>query len=193
MHFVSYSHNSTPSVVEDADWLSSQGQQAWYDRGIHGGSDWQNEIATAIQEADAFICYLSQGFLESNHCLNELSFAVGCEKRVVPIYEEPIELPPGLQLSLGRTQALHKYQLSSAEFRAKLLLALDATEPVAASESSDLSSLAEWSNDFRKRSQDAKQASQQNCSIAIAQFKDLSRNPESSFVAEGMAEDLNMF
>ena len=197
--FISYPHTSLDTVLSDARWLESQQVQLWHDGGLRGGVDWQNEIATAIQNSAAVMCYISEEFLLSQHCLNELSFSVGCNKPMIPVFESEARLSPGMQLSLGRTQSLFKYQLSEHDFKEQVLeaiaLALDRANgrEVPGQSKDAVESLVAWSSNFRSNAADVQAMSREKCSLVIEPFVELSNADEDSFIAESMTEDLNTF
>lgn len=96
------------------------GYNVWFDEGIDPGSEWDDTIATRIQNAACFLAFISKNFLESDNCKDELNYArdLGCERII--IYLENVNLPSGLQMRIGRTQAIHKYRYSDTDFFEKV-------------------------------------------------------------------------
>lgn len=198
--FISYDHHSLEVITPDVELIEESGLACWHDKRLEGGSDWQNEIATAIQSAPAVVCFLSQRFLQSEHCMNEVSFAVGCGKPLLPVFQQHLDLPPGLQLVLGRVQAIKKYQLDEADYREKLIEALRAIVGLSLSGNNttdapkDITgSLEEWRDTLEARRKLEVAAQRENSSIFIAPFKALSKDASDSYIAEALFEDLTMY
>ena len=198
--FISYDHHSLEVITPDVELIGESGLACWHDKRLEGGSDWQNEIATAIQSAPAVVCFLSQRFLQSEHCMNEVSFAVGCGKPLLPVFQQHLDLPPGLQLVLGRVQAIKKYQLDEADYREKLIEALRAIVGLSLSGNNttdapkDITgSLEEWRDTLEARRKLEVAAQRENSSIFIAPFKALSKDASDSYIAEALFEDLTMY
>jgi len=52
---------------------------------IEPSNEWQTEIEQALQTCDAFCALLTDDFFESNWCSQEIGYAVGLRKFIVPI------------------------------------------------------------------------------------------------------------
>lgn len=132
--------------------------------------------------------------------MNEVSFAVGCGKPLLPVFQQHLDLPPGLQLVLGRVQAIKKYQLDEADYREKLIEALRAIVGLSLSGNNttdapkDITgSLEEWRDTLEARRKLEVAAQRENSSIFIAPFKALSKDASDSYIAEALFEDLTMY
>ncbi len=123
--FVSYSHEDEAMVQEEIAWLQDQGVRVWYDRGISIGSEWTEEIATAITQCAAFVYFVTPASAESRNCRNEIQYALEHSKHLIVAHLEQAELPGGLSLTLGLTQALFAHETSQPEFRQRLLAAIE--------------------------------------------------------------------
>ncbi|MCL4251966.1 MAG: TIR domain-containing protein [Anaerolineae bacterium] len=63
----------------------------WVDwQSIPRGEDWWREIQTGIESADAFICVVTENWLTSEICHNELLHARQNNKRVLPVIRQRI-------------------------------------------------------------------------------------------------------
>ena len=123
--FLCWSHEDTPAVHEDLEFLASHGINVWYDEGISAGSNWRGEIAKRIEGATCVLYYVSRTALASDHCNREINFALDNRREVVPVYLEPVELTPDLKVGLARVHALHRSR--DPHFRRHLLEALTPT------------------------------------------------------------------
>ena len=62
--------------------------------------------------------------MASSYCLDEVQLARNENKPLVAVHLERTVLPPSLQLSIGRFQALMKYAIPEREYARKLLQTL---------------------------------------------------------------------
>ena len=122
--FVCYSHADREPVYRELLRLRDAGVNVWYDEGIPPGSEWEEEIAAAINQCAHFLYFVSPRSVTSRFCLNELQLAQSRERSVVVVHLEPTTLPNALQLSMGRLQALFKYLMRDTEYARKLLARL---------------------------------------------------------------------
>lgn len=119
--FVSYAHDDSDVVNRDLNWLASRDINVWHDTRLRGGVVWREEIAEKIAAARAVLCFVSRASLRSEICRQELDFALDENKPLLCVFLEQQALSPGLRLSLGHRQGLHRYLLSESEFQQKLL------------------------------------------------------------------------
>ncbi len=122
--FVCYSHQNREQVYQELVRLRSAGINVWYDEGISPGAEWTEEVANAIANCTHLLFFVSPDSVSSKHCLDELSYAQERHKSIVVVYLEPTELPQGLQLSIGRIQALFRYAMRESEYARKLIATL---------------------------------------------------------------------
>jgi len=122
--FVCYAHDERDVVREQVAWLRSQGVTVWYDEAIEAGSRWSDDLAHAVDGCAAFLFFLSPRSVGSRYCLDEVHFALECDRPIVPVELAPVTLTPGLRLSLGATHRLFMHLMEPAEFRRKLLRGL---------------------------------------------------------------------
>ncbi len=122
--FVCYAHEDSTTVYADMAWLEQEGVNLWYDEGITAGSEWTEDIAGAINNCTHVLYFVSASSVRSRHCRNEVQYAIEHDKAVLCVYLEPTDLPDGLQLSIGLSQALARYDLSDADYRGKVFAGL---------------------------------------------------------------------
>jgi hypothetical protein len=123
--FICYSHENTESVYPELAWLRDAGVNVWYDEGIPAGHEWPEELAKGIGGATAMLFFVTPQATFSKHCRSEVSYALSHDVRIVAVHLEPTDLRGGLELQLGHVQALMRHELAEADYRSKVLDALD--------------------------------------------------------------------
>ena len=123
--FVSYAHNDSKAVLPIIESLISYGFRVWYDDGIKAGSEWAKVIAEKVDKCTVMIAMISDNYLKSDNCQDEIFLARENKTKIVIAYLESIQLPPDMKLRYGRFQAVRLadydntdsfvQQLSSAE------------------------------------------------------------------------------
>ena len=122
--FISYAHLNTKEVWKVLNRLNEDGYRIWYDDGIIPGSEWRKNISNHIDNAALFVAMMTNDYLESINCTNELYYSEGERIPQLIIYLCETELPGDVKLSIARNQALFKYGArSEEEFFKKLYLA----------------------------------------------------------------------
>ena len=104
--FVSYAHKNSDIVYAHITRLHNEGFRIWYDEGIDPGTDWSDEIATALVNADVFLVFISDAAVASHNVRKEIVFAIDQKKTMVCVHVEETDLPDGLKMQLGNIQAL---------------------------------------------------------------------------------------
>lgn len=116
--FVSYSHADKAVCKEITDALEAEGKLSiWFDESLVPGEEYRKKIASRIREADYVTVLLSARSVKSEWVLDEVEYAKSCKKRIVPVWIEPLELPPDFEMLLQRYHGLFWYmKTSSAAF-----------------------------------------------------------------------------
>ena len=104
--FVSYAHKNSDIVFAHITRLHNEGFRIWYDEGIDPGTDWSDEIASALVNAAVFLVFISDAAVASHNVRKEIVFAIDQKKYMVCVHIEETELPTGLKMQLGNIQAL---------------------------------------------------------------------------------------
>lgn len=107
--FISYAHRDSAQVWPIIQMLQQEGLKVWYDEGIDPGTEWDEFIATHIEQCGYFIAFLSRNYLDSENCKDELNFVRDLGKDRLLVYLEDAPLPSGMRMRLGRLQAIHWY------------------------------------------------------------------------------------
>ena len=115
--FISYSHRDSAKVYEIIDKLNEGGYNVWYDGGISPGSEWDQNIASHVKQCSYFIAFVSQAYIGSENCKDELNFARDLDKERLLVYLEEVTLPDGLAMRMNRMQAIwwNKYDFSNMD------------------------------------------------------------------------------
>ena len=72
--------------------LEANGYAVWLDmESIPSGSDWHGAIGTGLQECSAIIPIITQKYISSRFCMNELYTADGDKKAIFPIMYEDVD------------------------------------------------------------------------------------------------------
>ncbi len=119
--FISYAHRDTEKVLPIITWLESSGYEIWYDNGIDPGTEWDTTIAERVKNSTIMLAFISENYLKSDNCKDELNFARNKQIDRILIYLENVELPDAMEMRLSRHQAIHFYKYSDKnEFYEKL-------------------------------------------------------------------------
>ena len=122
--FLSYSHRNADAAAEAIRWLKAAGFRVWYDEGVIPATQWDENIARAIENCDYLLALISEAYLASSNCLDELNYARDRNIPMLLIYLEDVSLPSGLAMRLGRLLAIHRYRYDNpAAFYGKVVRA----------------------------------------------------------------------
>ena len=115
--FISYSHLDSDLVLPIVNRLSAEGYNLWYDIGIEAGSEWDENIARHIGKCNYFIALVSENYISSKNCKDELNYSRDLDKEQFLIYLEDVELPAGMAMRMNRIQAIYwnKYEPDNVE------------------------------------------------------------------------------
>lgn len=114
--FISYSHMDEERITPYLNEMERQSIPYWYDKGLHAGRNFSNEIAWNINASDGFLLFLSQHAADSWYVFDELTFARNRRKKVVVIHlDRDIVLPEGMELLLGNLHQMFSFRQGMAE------------------------------------------------------------------------------
>lgn len=110
--FISYSHRDSEKVFGIINRLRNEGYNVWFDGGIDPGTEWDENIARHIQESAYFIAFVSEGYINSKNCKDELNYSRDLDKEQLLVYLEDVQLPGGMAMRMNRIQAIwwNKYE-----------------------------------------------------------------------------------
>lgn len=105
--FLSYSHKDIEKIEPVIDKLQKIGCNIWYDEGIEPTSEWAETIAKKLGSASMFFVVISKNSIESQNVKREIYYAVSKDIPILAYYLEEVDLPDGLSLQLGISQAIY--------------------------------------------------------------------------------------
>ncbi len=111
--FISYAHKDAAVVNQMIAQMIDDGYRVWYDEGIHPGTNWDEFIASKIKGCSMLIAFLSENYLASDNCRDELNFSRDCVDNLLLVYIEPVSLPAGMEMRFGRIQAIPAYEYTN--------------------------------------------------------------------------------
>lgn len=124
--FISYAHKNDKEVRKIISRLQDNGFRVWFDEGIDPGTEWAEHIAERVSSCGYFIAFVSDEYLESTNCRDELSFARDKNKKRLLVYLSDVQLSDGMSMRLNRIQAIFKYTYKNEnDFYEKLFNASD--------------------------------------------------------------------
>jgi hypothetical protein len=92
--FFSYSRVNSNFTLQLATKLSEAGENVWLDQfNIEAGEKWDNEIQKGLEEATTLVVILSASSVKSENVMDEVSYAIGKGKKVIPVLIEECEIP----------------------------------------------------------------------------------------------------
>jgi len=201
--FVCYAHDDARAVFRELERLRDLGFNFWYDEGISLGQEWTEELAQAINGAAEVLFFVSPRSVASRNCRNELQYAESRSKKIISIHLEPTELPDGLELAIGLSQAIRRYDVSDESFVSRVVAALSGPDggseipvrhnarsrrPIITAAVAILVSIGALSSGFWRTDRD--QADVDPPSIAVLPFENLSSDPEQAYFSQGVAEEI---
>src|SRR6187399_329548 len=92
--FFSYSRTDSDFALKLAKDLRSAGADLWIDQlDIHPGTRWDVEVEKALRGAETVIAILSPTAVASQNIMDEVSYALEENKRLIPIILARCEIP----------------------------------------------------------------------------------------------------
>lgn len=92
--FFSYSRDDSKFVMELAKDLRAAGAKVWLDQlDIEPGSRWDSSVEKALQESNTLLVVLSNSSVKSHNVMDEVSYALEENKKVVPLLMENCQIP----------------------------------------------------------------------------------------------------
>lgn len=96
--FISYQRADVEFAKTLKGELDLAGYTSWIDaESLRAGESWRKAIDSALREAGAVILIMTPNAKKSEYVTYEWAFALGADKRVIPILLQPTELHPRLE------------------------------------------------------------------------------------------------
>lgn len=119
--FISYSHQDRYAAMEIIGQMERDSFRVWFDEGIKGGSAWDDNVASHIENCTILIALISSNYIRSDNCRDELNFARDLSKDSLLVFLEDVTLPSGMAMRMNRLHSIFRYAYERAEdFYAKL-------------------------------------------------------------------------
>lgn len=104
--FISYSREprSTGHLKKLKESLEGLGYSVWLDEtDIPGGSDWHSAIGTALKHCKAVVALITNRYLSSKYCRNELYMGESLHKCILPVLLEDVQddFDPGVHFAIA--------------------------------------------------------------------------------------------
>ena len=113
--FVSYSHRDGEAVQKIIARMQRDGYRIWFDLGIDPGTEWDQYIAQKVVDCGYMIAFVSNNYIASSNCKDELNFARDLEKDRLIVYLEDVTLPVGMAMRMNRLQSVFRYKYNAEE------------------------------------------------------------------------------
>ena len=113
--FVSYSHRDGEAVQKIIARMQRDGYRIWFDLGIDPGTEWDQYIAQKVVDCGYMIAFVSNNYIASGNCKDELNFARDLEKDRLIVYLEDVTLPVGMAMRMNRLQSVFRYKYNTEE------------------------------------------------------------------------------
>jgi hypothetical protein len=92
--FFSYSRVDSDFTIQLANKLVEAELNIWLDKfNIEAGEKWDNEIQKALESSNTLLVILSKSSIKSENVMDEVSYAIGKGKKVIPVLIEECEIP----------------------------------------------------------------------------------------------------
>lgn len=207
--FLSYAREDAPKAKALAKCLERAGHSVWWDRHIHGGSDFSGEIEAALDRSDVILVMWSEASLRSSWVRDEA--AVGRDSgRLVPILLDegapPLGFrqfqaipaigwsgrghPPNFDAILGAIAAHSDGRKARAIAAPKPSRAITKRAKIMAGLALLIAILAIGTWLFVAKGPGGGPFREDKVSLAVLPFTDLSPGRDKSFFAEGVAEEI---
>jgi hypothetical protein len=123
--FISYASADRERVLPLIAALERAGIPVWIDReGIHGGENYGEEIADAIERCAAFVLMTSAAALTSRNCKQEIALAWRYERTYMPLLLEPVTIPKEVAYWLEASQWIEVLDKPERDWLPQVLAAL---------------------------------------------------------------------
>ena len=182
--FISYAHKDSELVFPIIEQMQRDRYNVWFDEGIDPGTEWPKTVADRLYHCAFFIALMSENYLTSTNCIDELEFARNKEKSRVILYLQDIALPIDVELRHGRIQAIFWFKYTE---KAEAFKKLYSAKGIATSRHRDESNDIDSDSELKKNSQSSELSDGQdavNKSISlrtVSNADDLPPTPDGAF------------
>ena len=172
--FLSYARDDVDAARQLADSLGQSGHDVWWDRHLHGGSRFDQEIEEALKNAQAVVVLWSSASLNSAWVKDEAAEARDSE-RLVPVSIGSAKPPLGFR-------QFHTIDLGSWNGRG---------QPDALGELLDaISRTCGLDAAGRNGPSSSEEGPKPKASVCVLPFANMSGEPEQEYFSDGISEDI---
>lgn len=111
--FLSYCRKDSAAVYPLFEQMAQDGYRVWYDNGNNAGDDWPENIAEHLDRSHICLAFVSEQSSISHNCKTEITFAIECNKKLVPVFLEDFPMPLGMRMQLSSLHYLKKTDFPS--------------------------------------------------------------------------------
>ncbi|MCR4947282.1 MAG: BspA family leucine-rich repeat surface protein [Lachnospiraceae bacterium] len=105
--FISYAHKDSRIVFDIINNLIAAGYNVWWDDGIDPGTEWDENIAFHVKGCGYFVAFISENYIASKNCKDELNYSRDLDKNQLLVYLEDVKLPDGMAMRMNRIQSIY--------------------------------------------------------------------------------------
>lgn len=92
--FISYARADGDFVLRLAEELRAKGANLWLDTlDIRAGAPWEDSIEQALKECESVLLVLSPISVQSENVKDEVSYALGKKKKIIPLLHQACDIP----------------------------------------------------------------------------------------------------
>jgi adenylate cyclase len=172
--FLSYARDDIGAARQLADGLAESGHDVWWDRHLHGGSRFDQEIEAALKNAQAVVVLWSSASLNSAWVKDEAAEARDSE-RLVPVSIGSAKPPLGFR-------QFHTIDLGSWNGDGPPEALDDLLDAINSTCRSDIPQEKSDPSDSAK--------GRAKASICVLPFENMSGEPEQGYFSDGISEDI---
>ena len=173
--FLSYARDDVDAAKELADSVGQAGHDVWWDRHLHGGSRFSDEIDRALKEAEVVVVLWSKTSIQSAWVQDEA--AEGRDSgRLVPISLGSAKPPLGFR-------QFHTIDLSDWNGRGRPEALDDVLEAI------NRTCGSEGRSEQSGKTENA-EPPQKKASVCVLPFVNMSGEPEQEYFSDGISEDI---
>ena len=105
--FISYAHDDSRRVLPIISYIANQEYRIWFDQRIEVGTKWAEVIAQRLNQSACFMAFITDNYLQSDNCMDEIEHAKNKKIPILIIYLEDLQIPDWFLMRYGRTQAIY--------------------------------------------------------------------------------------
>ena len=105
--FISYAHDDSERVLPIISYIANEEYRIWFDQRIEVGTKWAEVIAQRLNQSTCFMAFITDNYLRSDNCMDEIEHAKNKKIPILIIYLEDLQIPDWFLMRHGRTQSIY--------------------------------------------------------------------------------------